>query len=118
MKLFDPIDNPGHYSSGKAKFTFGTIRSVGSRGLIRVLWDGENRQIESHWKDLQYLTADEDPQAAAQVPVLYTQISNGSPSPDLTGEYAYPTGNCIKLRGFCGGYGLSTKLPACGGYGG
>ena len=41
-----------------------------------------------------------------------------SPSPDFTGEYAYPTGNCIKLRGFCGGYGLSTKLPACGGYGG
>ena len=76
-KLFDPNDNPGHYSKGKPKITYGTIRSVGARGVLNVLWDGENRQIGSHWKDMQYLTADEDPKAADQVPVLYSQIYEG-----------------------------------------
>ena len=76
-KLFDPLDDPGKYSKNKPKYTFGTIRSASTRGLFNVLWDDETRQIKSHWKDLDYLAADEDPKAADQVPVLLSQIYRG-----------------------------------------
>ena len=77
-KLFDPIDEPGKYSKGKPRVTHGTIRGHSGRGIVRVLWDDESRQIGSHWKDIAYLPAEEDPHAQIQVPVLLQSVSDAT----------------------------------------
>ena len=77
-KLFDPVDEPGKYSKGRPKVTYGTIRGHSARGVVRVLWDDENRQIGSHWKDIAYLPAEEDPHAQTKVPMLLQSVSDAT----------------------------------------
>ena len=52
---FDGEVKPGEkkYSDGKAEFTYGTVKSKASKGLMNVLWDGESRTLKSDWRHLE-----------------------------------------------------------------
>lgn len=79
-KLFDPPEEPGYFSKGKPAMTYGTVRGRATGGIIKVLWDGDSRQVLSHWRDLKYLPAKEDPANEELVPTLILNVSRGATS--------------------------------------
>lgn len=50
-KMFDG-DDPGSYSLGQPPRSNGVVKSTRKDGVVKVLWEGSDKTMESHWKHL------------------------------------------------------------------
>ena len=72
---FDGEVKPGEklYSEGKAEFTYGTVKSKASKGLMSVLWDGDSRTLKSDWRHLERVLPT-DVGATSTAKTAYTKV--------------------------------------------
>ena len=61
---------PGSYSDGKPEYEYGVIRGKGKRGTMKVLWDGDSSILDSDWKHLEYVSANDEAASDTAVAAL------------------------------------------------